>query len=64
MKCKKCRKEIQSVEISGTHGMRTSYCCSEIQVDIDSLRPKVRESVKSHDQFYNQLYWKIMKDSD
>lgn len=59
MKCKKCKKEIQSVEIRGTLGMRTGYCCSEIQVDIDSLRPKVREVLLEGDKFWKDLAFEL-----
>lgn len=59
MKCKMCKKKIQSVEIRGTLGMRTGYCCSEIQVDIDSLRPKVRECVIEEEKFWRDLAFEL-----
>jgi hypothetical protein len=64
MLCNKCHKEIESEEIKGTFGMRIGNCCSEVQVDICTLGHKVIQSVRSYDQFYNQLYLEIMKDSD
>jgi len=35
--------------------MRIGYCCSEIQVDIDSLRPKVKEYVIEEEKFWRDL---------
>lgn len=45
MKCEKCGKLHQSEEIKGTLGMKVIFCCEKVQVDLNSLRPKVRESV-------------------
>lgn len=55
MKCKMCKKEIISEEIRGTLGMRTGYCCGDVQADIDSLRPKVREVLIKDEKFWKGL---------
>lgn len=55
MKCKVCQKEITSEEIAGTLGMRTGYCCDEIQIDIDSLRINVKQAIISRENDFIKL---------
>jgi len=61
MKCNNCGREIVSEEIKGTLGMKVIYCCSEEQVDIDSLRPKAREAVVERNMDLWKLYIELKK---
>lgn len=48
MKCKTCKNEIKSEEIRGTLGMKSVFCCGKVQVDIDSLRKKVKTLLRDN----------------
>lgn len=43
MECTKCCKEHDTIEI---RDMKMIYCCNQWQIDVESLRPKVKTYVK------------------